>query len=298
MSAAAAIGVAFAFDRLVGEPPEAVHPVVWLGTVVDRLDRDWRWPALVGAVVALIVPLGAAIIVGSAVAVAEQFGTLAGIALAGSVLFVSVSLRSLVETGTTVIRETITDPERATSDARSLVGRDTQSLGPGALRSAAVESVAENLADGLVGPLVAFVLGSFVSLPVAAGAATWVKGVNTLDSMLGYRHHPMGWASARLDDAVAWVPARLSAVLVALAGIRPGAIATAQRWTTAPSSPNSGWTMATIADVLDASLVKPGAYALNPGMGLPDEDEAVAGVRIVRRAGVLAFFLAGVIAWW
>jgi len=60
------------------------------------------------------------------------------------------------------------------------------------VRSAAVESAAENLADGLVAPLLAFAVGAFVSLPVAAGAAAWVKGVNTLDSMLGYREKRVG----------------------------------------------------------------------------------------------------------
>ncbi|MFB6132298.1 MAG: CobD/CbiB family cobalamin biosynthesis protein, partial [Halanaeroarchaeum sp.] len=239
MSAVAALGVTFVLDRLVGEPPEAVHPVVWLGTVVDRFDRDWRHPAIVGTAVALIVPLGAALAAGGAVAAAELLDAFPG-AVAGFVLFSAVSLRSLVETGTAVIRETITDPARAAIDARSLVGRDTTKLGSGALRSAAVESVAENLADGLVGPLAAFALGSVVSLPVAAGAAAWVKAANTLDSMLGYHSHPMGWASARLDDAVAWAPARLSAALIAIAAARPGTVRTASRWAHAPASPNSG----------------------------------------------------------
>lgn len=297
MSAAAAVGVAFGLDRLVGELPEPVHPVVWLGTIVDRLDRDRHRPALVGVIVALVLPLGAALIAGEAVATAERLGPLPGILVAGIVLFTAVSLRSLLEAGETVIRETTGDRDAAARAARSLVGRDTAALGPGALRSAAVESVAENLADGLVGPLVAFVLGSFVSLPVAAGAAAWVKGVNTLDSMLGYRTHPMGWASARLDDAVAWLPARLSAGLIAIAGFRPGSIPVARRWSTAPASPNAGWPMATMAIVLDVTLVKPGAYALHPGAGLPTVERALEGGRIVHRAGLLAFFFAGVIAW-
>ncbi|MFB6131805.1 MAG: CobD/CbiB family cobalamin biosynthesis protein [Halanaeroarchaeum sp.] len=297
MSATLAIAVAFALDRLVGEPPESFHPVVWFGTVVDRFDRDWPRPGVLGAGVAVFLPLGAALVAGGAVAVAATFGRLPGLVAAGFVLFVSVSLGSLVDTGSAVIREAATDPDRAATDARSLVGRDTATLGSGAIRSAAVESVAENLADGLVGPLLAFALGSFVSLPVAAGATAWVKGVNTLDSMLGYRTHPMGRGSARLDDVVAWLPARLSAALLAIAAANPGTLRTASRWAHAPASPNSGWPMVTIAAVLDVSLVKPGAYALIPGRGLPDESEAVAGVRIVERAGVLAFVLAGVIAW-
>ncbi|MGM0399044.1 MAG: adenosylcobinamide-phosphate synthase CbiB [Halobacteriota archaeon] len=297
-AATAAIGVAFLFDRVGGEPPERLHPVVWLGTIIDWCDREWSRPGTVGVLVALFVPLVAGLIAAAVVAWAQLLGRLPGIVVAGTVLFTAVSLRSLVAAGTDVIAETGVDVAAAAGEARALVGRETTTLGPAALRSAAVESVAENLADGLVGPLVAFALGALVSLPVAAGAAVWVKGVNTLDSMLGYRTHPMGWASARLDDVVAWVPARLSALLLAVAAGRPGAIGTARRWAREPASPNSGWPMATMAALLDVTLVKPGAYALNPGRGLPTAEQARAGVSIVHRAGLLAFSLAGVVAWW
>ncbi|MFW6317257.1 MAG: adenosylcobinamide-phosphate synthase CbiB [Halorubrum sp.] len=296
--ATAAIGLGLVLDRLMGEPPERSHPVVWLGAVVDWLDREWGNPAVAGLLVALTVPLAAGLLAAGVVAAALTVGRLPGIVVAGTVLFTTVSLRSLVAAGTDVISESSVDVAAAATGARALVGRETTTLGPAALRSAAVESVAENLADGLVGPLFAFALGGLVSLPVAAGAAVWVKGVNTLDSMLGYHTHPMGRASARLDDVVAWIPARLSAVLVALAAGRPSAVLDAGRWANAPSSPNSGWPMATMAAVLDVSLVKPGGYALNPGRGLPTEERALAGVTVVHRAGLLAFLLAGVVAWW
>lgn len=298
LTATVAIGLGLVLDRLMGEPPERSHPVVWLGAVVDWLDREWGDPAVAGLLVALTVPLAAGLLAAGVVAAALTVGRLPGVVVAGTVLFTTVSLRSLVAAGTDVISESSVDVAAAATEARALVGRETTTLGPAALRSAAVESVAENLADGLVGPLFAFALGGLVSLPVAAGAAVWVKGVNTLDSMLGYHTHPMGRASARLDDVVAWIPARLSAVLVALAAGRPAAVLDAGRWANAPSSPNSGWPMATMAAVLDVSLVKPGGYALNPGRGLPTEERALAGVTVVHRAGLLAFLLAGVVAWW
>ena len=144
----------------------------------------------------------------------------------------------------------------------------------GTLRSAAVESAAENLADGLVAPLLAFALGAQLSLAFGVAAATWVKGVNTLDSMLGYRSKPVGWASARLDDAVMWLPARVSAALVALARPAPGALVRARRWARAPPSPNSGWPMATLAAAVDVELTKPGEYTLNPDADLPTAERA------------------------
>jgi adenosylcobinamide-phosphate synthase len=139
----------------------------------------------------------------------------------------------------------VSDLARAREAAPALVGRDLGALSPGELRSAAVESAAENLADGLVAPLLAFVLGAQFSLAAGAAAATCVKAVNTLDSMLGYRSKPVGRTSARLDDAVMWLPARASAVLLAVAGRDPGALVRARTWRRAPASPNSGWPMAT-----------------------------------------------------
>jgi adenosylcobinamide-phosphate synthase len=164
------------------------------------------------------------------------------------------------------------------------------------VRSAAVESVAENLADGLVAPLLAFAVLS-PWLPLAAGAATWVKAVNTADSMLGYHSKPVGWASARLDDAVMWVPARLSAALIAVAALDPGSLRRARRWARVPESPNSGWPMATLAAALDVRLEKPGAYSIGSGR-LPTVEDAKRGIRIVGVAGVLSFVGAGVVAWY
>ncbi len=124
-----------------------------------------------------------------------------------------------------------------------------------------------------------------------------MKGVNTLDSMLGYPGKPHGTASARLDDAVMWLPARVSAVALAVAGRSPAALATARRWARLPSSPNSGWPMATTAAVVGSRLAKRGHYDLNPDAPLPSVERARAGVRTVAVAGWLSFCCAGVVAW-
>ncbi|RZH67252.1 CobD/CbiB family cobalamin biosynthesis protein, partial [Natrinema altunense] len=173
-----------------------------------------------------------------------------------------------------------------------LVGRETTTLSAGALRSAAVESAAENLADGLVATLVPFAILAPISLPAAAAAAAWVKGVNTLDSMLGYPSKPIGTASARLDDLVMYLPARLAAGAIALAAVDPGAIVRARRWARAPPSPNSGWPMATLACALGVRLEKGDVYVLNPDADRPTLAEGERAVTLVGRAAVVSILVA------
>jgi adenosylcobinamide-phosphate synthase len=288
-----AVGLALVLDALFAEPPGRIHPVALLGRLIAPLDREWRRPGPVGVLAALAVPALAAGVAWAAVTGAGRLATPAAALVAGLVLFSTTSLRMLLSTASDVVELTGSAPGEAREAVRALVGRDATALSPAQLRSAAVESAAENLADGLVAPLAAFALGAQLSVAAGAAAAAWVKAVNTLDSMLGYPDKPHGRASARLDDAVMWLPARASALLLAVAAADPGALGRARRWAGAPPSPNSGWPMATLAAVLGARLAKPGAYDLNPEGPLPDVRVARRGVRAVGLAGALAFLLAG-----
>lgn len=297
LMAAASVGLSLVFDALFEEFPGRIHPVSAFGRLVEPFDGAWAAPVLVGTLLAAGLPFGTAAIAGGVTVIATGYDPRLGVIVASLVLFSTTSLRMLLSTVLRVVDKSESDPSAARDAVVALVGRDASDLSPGELRSAALESASENLADGLVAPLSAFVLGAQVSLPFAVGAATWVKAVNTLDSMLGYRSKPVGRASARLDDAAMWLPARLSAVLIAFAGRSPGSLRRARSWRREPSSPNSGWPMATLSAVLDVQLSKPGHYVLNAGGELPSTEEARTGVGIVGTAGVLVFLLAGVFAW-
>jgi len=306
-----AVPIAFGLDVAVGEPPRRLHPVAWFGTLVAPLDRDWQHPWLVGATLAVLAPLGSAVLVGFLVWAVATFSTPAGVGFAGLVLFVTASYRRLLDRARSVIDASATAPDAARGELPALVGRDPEGLSEGQVRSAAVESVAENLADGLVAPLGAFAvavaLGLAVGLPVAlalgTAAATCVKAVNTLDSMVGYPEKPHGRAAARLDDAVMWVPARVTAGLLALVAARPGAVRPVRSWLDAVASPNAGWPIGTLAAVTDCRLEKPGAYVVNDAAALPAVSTARGAVRTVAVAGLAAYALAalvaalGVIAW-
>ncbi|WP_435335009.1 adenosylcobinamide-phosphate synthase CbiB [Haloarchaeobius sp. TZWWS8] len=300
LAATGAVGLGFLLDVLTGEPPSSVHPVALFGRLVAPLDREWRYPRAVGLAGAVVLPLVAATVVWALVAAAVRFDPWhpwTDVVAGGLALYVTTSLRMLLSEALRVVRLTETDEDEAREALLSLAGRDATDLDAGELRSAAVESVAENLADGFVAPLFAFSLLVQFSLPLAAAAAAWVKAVNTLDSMLGYRTKPVGTAAAKLDDLVMWVPARLAAVLIAQAARQPAALFRARYWLSEVPSPNSGWPMGTLAAALNVRLEKPGVYVLNAGADLPSPQKARRGVELVGAAGVVAALYAGVFAW-
>jgi adenosylcobinamide-phosphate synthase len=304
-----AIGLAATLELTVAEPPQRVHPVAWFGRAVAPVDREWRAPTLVGLLAVLVLPFSAAGVVAALVLAAGLATPWFATAAAGLALFVSTSLRMLLDEAWSVVATTVTDLDAARTSLRALAGRDASDLSAGQVRSAAVESAAENLADGLVAPLGAFLVGVVAgtalalaptaALALGAGGAAWVKAVNTLDSMLGYRSKPVGWAPARVDDLVMWVPARASAVALALAARDPGALLRARPWLAGVPSPNSGWPMGTLSAAHDARLEKPGVYTLAPDARLPGVERAREAIGTVAVAGVLAYLaaLVVVIAW-
>jgi adenosylcobinamide-phosphate synthase len=267
-------------------------------------DREWGRPLAVGTLAAALLPLGAAAVVAGVVMLAATLEPLAAVALAGLALFLTTSLRSLLSTAPGVIADTENNLPAARDGLPALAGRDASDLSAGEVRSAAVESASENLADGLVASLVAFLLGGITaaaiglpSLPVAAGAAAWVKAVNTMDSMLGYRSKRVGTPAAKLDDAVMWLPARVSALLLALACGSPRSMARARAWLDGVPSPNSGWPMGTAAAALGVRLEKPGAYVLESDAVLPTAADVDRAIRLTAAAGLLAYALAAAVVW-
>ena len=149
-----------------------------------------------------------------------------------------------------------------------LVSRDTTALSATEVRESAIESLAENLNDSVVAPVFWFVL---FGLP---GAAVY-RFANTADAMWGYRglRHGVNWEwagkwAARADDVLSWLPARLTALLLAL--VADGlSFQSVRREASKTPSPNSGWPMAAVALALNVRLGKPGVYTLNSAGRLP-----------------------------
>jgi len=237
--AAAALGLLL--DRAFGEPPAPLHPVAWFGramTIAERAGyRDSRAAGARHAALGLLLGAGAGACLGSA-----ALGT--GLAVAG---------RGLGESALTVGRALDRgDLAAARAALPTLVGRDPAGMDENEMARAVVESVAENTVDAVVAPAFWAAIGG-------APGALGYRAVNTMDAMVGHRstrYQAYGWASARLDDAAGYLPARLTAALVA--GVRPGH--TADIWRAvhdqAPGhpSPNAGVAEAAFAAALGLRL--------------------------------------------
>jgi len=262
-----AMAVAMAVDALVGWPAPVFarigHPVTWLGALIAALDARWNRttdsPALrrAAGVAAALTVIGLAAGMGWVLQAACPEGW-AGTFLIGILAWPLVALRSLhdhVAAVATPLQAGDLDAARAA--VSQIVGRDPALLNEAGIARAAVESLAENTSDGVVAPLF---WGALFGLPGVIG----YKAINTLDSMIGHRterHEAFGWASARIDDLVNLVPARLTGLLFALlAPRRSEAIACMFRDARRHRSINAGWPEAAMAGALGVRLSGPRIY--------------------------------------
>jgi adenosylcobinamide-phosphate synthase len=289
--AAAVVALAVALDLALGDPPNRLHPVAWVGRALAAgrraLCRGPAWGLLLSGGVLTLAVTAVAAAAGALVSeLAAALGP-AGVVVEALALKATISPRGLVDAARSVA-ETL--GRGALADARArlgfhLVSRPTATLSTGQVVSGAVESVAENLTDALVAPVVFY-------LVLGVPGALAYRALNTADSMLGYREGALeyfGKLAARLDDVANLIPARLSALaIVAAAGPHARAAWTAlARDHAHTASPNAGWTMAAMAGALGVTLEKPTAYRL--GHGRPPQPEDIErSIHLVRRAAALA----------
>lgn len=288
--------VALAADLLLGEPPERLHPTVWMGRLLaaGRSLRQAHRPLPSLLEGSLLLGGGAAIAAAIAMAAGKALGcaprgpTRAG--LGGAALKPALSLRALLEAALDVeysLEHGRLSVARRTL-ARHLVSRNTTELSPAEVAGAAIESVAENLSDSVVAPLLAFRVGGLA-------AAYVYRMINTADAMLGYRTAELEWfgkAAARADDVVNIVPARVTAALICCAagfgrGSSRRALSTALADAGRTSSPNAGWPMAAMAGALGVTLTKRGDYVLNRCGRAPAAHDIGRSCRIAMAASLL-----------
>lgn len=250
MTQITAILIGWTADKLLGDPERLPHPVVLFGKLIAAGERHLnhgKRRRMKGAALAVTL-------------IAATFGATAGlIALAG---MASPALRTAVEAvmifyclaGTTLIREVKgvfaaldVSTEQGRKQVARIVGRDTSQLTDNEIRKAALETLAENLSDGVIAPMFWLLL---LGVP---GMAAY-KMINTLDSMIGYRterYKRFGTAAARIDDAANYIPARLTALLMIAVAGKPELLKFVARNGKRHASPNSGYPEAALAGILN-----------------------------------------------
>ena len=248
--------LAWVMDLWLGDPMQLPHPVVGFGKLIAKGERTWnkgkgrQWK---GALMAI------ALVVGTYVVSACLLGLLPGVlhTLASALLiFYCLAGTTLIREVREVFRAVERSLEEGRMQVARIVGRDTSELSAQEVRTAALETLAENLSDGVIAPLFWYAL---LGVP---GMMAY-KMVNTLDSMIGYRNErykDFGCFAARLDDVANYLPARLTALLMVLASGRISLVKFVWKYGDQHASPNSGYPEAALAGILDCRFGGPHNY--------------------------------------
>lgn len=312
------LACACAVDFTIGDPRWLPHPVrligaavAWGETALRRIARSAGAERVAGvlltASVVLLTWLATHAVQKMALQLASGISSSAIALLAAGVLVLlaaaTLALRGLVDASLLVVRDLQRgDILKARSDLSMIVGRDTSALTDEQCAKATIETVAENLSDGVIAPLFYFMLGG---LPLAMA----YKAVNTLDSMIGYRNERyrcFGWAAARLDDVANYIPARISGALIVFASLFLKGASAGNAWRMMRRdgrnhpSPNSGLPEAAIAGALGIRLGGPSLYGgivvPKPFIGDPREstgtEKALRAIDIIRGAAVCGMLAA------
>ena len=249
----------YILDLLMGDPEWLYHPVQLIGKLISRLEKrlraqsgNLRRSAVILTAVTVLATMAAAALVLFLLSLWGRIPLFAGMTLLN---WMGIAVTCMAKEARGVEKAL----ERGLPDARKqvarIVGRDTQNLDEEEIVKATVETVAENTTDGVISPLFWALLGGPVLL--------WgFKAANTLDSMVGYmdeKYRDIGWSSAKLDDVMNWLPARLTALLMICAAFLTGldgknALRIVRRDHANHTSPNCAWSEAAAAGALHIQL--------------------------------------------
>lgn len=296
---AAAFALGTAADARFGDPPTRWHPVGLVGAAASALrplaPADENARARFGLTVAFGLPLAGALATLGVSRLARQALPGGETLAAAAVLYASSSLHTLLARASEVEAALLAGnlPAARALCGMHLVSRDTSDLDASEVAGATIESVAENLSDGVIAPWLAFAIAG------GPGAAAY-RVANTMDALWGYRtpeFEVLGRASARLDDALNLLPARATALALVLAatlaptGARTSTLGALRTWHAdrgRTASPNAGHPMAAMAGALGVRLTKRGAYELGAGGRAPQAEDIGRAVRLARAAAMLA----------
>lgn len=254
-----AITLAVLIDQVIGDPPTWPHPVKWMGNGIGYLEKKLNQgkKRKGKGVCMLLLIVGVTILLGiGLVWVSYQLHLILGIFIESILISTTIAHKGLKEAALEVYEPLQSnDIPEARVKLSYIVGRDTDHLDEGEIVRGTVETVAENTSDGITAPLFwAFIGGAPLALAYRA--------INTCDSMVGYKNErfgDFGWASAKLDDLVNWIPSRLTGLLILISNT-PTHMTKSQAWKIVyrdakrHPSPNSGWLEAAVASLLGVQL--------------------------------------------
>lgn len=285
-------------DRLLGDPEGWFHPVVLFGKVIaagEKKLNEGTDRVMKGALFALALIAGTYLLTQLLLLLAGHIHPNLSALLIGIGVFYCLAGKTLIKEVKAVFEAVDRSTEEGRRQVARIVGRDTSRLSPQEIRAAALETLAENLSDGVIAPMFWFALAGLPGMMA-------YKMANTLDSMIGYkteRYRAFGRTAAQLDDIANFIPARLTAYLMLLVAGKWSKRAFVSEYGPAHASPNSGYPEAALAAILDCRFGGTHDYfgqpVEKPYIGTRDRPLTTADMQIAIQVNSNAELLMGVI---
>lgn len=296
LSILAVISIAVVIDLLFGELPANVHPVVFIGKIIEIFKKlKEKYPSfntrIAGAFLTIFLIILLSIIFAFIIWI-FKFNNLLMIIISSILLSTTFSIKLLINSADNVKTDLNHDIDDARKSVSYLVSRDTSQLSYEKIISAVIETLTENITDSVVSPIFyTFILG------VLGGIAYRV--VNTLDAMIGYKNPKninIGWFPAKLDDILNYIPARITGILIIMAAFIlrlnwRNSYKIMYRDAKKTPSPNSGYPMAATAGALDIQLTKHGCYTLGDPINNLKSETISETIKLTKISIILFFIL-------
>ncbi|MFR0676498.1 adenosylcobinamide-phosphate synthase CbiB [Dysgonomonas mossii] len=276
-------------DKLFGDPRWLPHPVVAMGKIIawgeKRLNKGNK-RMMKGALFSIILILSSFLIIFFIIKGLDYLSPYLSILFSSVVVFFCLAGKTLIDEVRNVFVAVDSSVEEGRKQVARIVGRDTSALSPQQIRTAALETLSENLSDGVIAPLFWFIL---LGVP---GMFAY-KMVNTLDSMIGYksdRYKQFGCWAARIDDVANYIPARLTSLLMIVVSGKISLLSFVRKFGSQHASPNSGYPEAALAGILNCrfggSNVYFGQRVEKPYIGYNEKELTYADLKIAVRVNI------------
>jgi len=290
------ITIALIIDVLFGELPLKIHPVVWMGKIIEILKQHLiNYRSKISGIILTLVLVIAFTLAAYVLIYLSVINNIFYILVSSVILTSTFAINVLISSAHDIKKDIDYNIDTARKNMSYLVSRDTTNLSSEEIVSATVETLTENITDSVIAPLFyAFIFG-------VPGAVAY-RAVNTLDAMVGYKKHEtikIGWFPAKMDDILNYLPARITGLMVIIAALFLGmnwrnSYKTMIRDAKKPDSPNSGYSMAAAAGALGIKLKKAGYYEIGDNLSPLKSDKILDALKLAK-ATIILFLIFAVI---
>lgn len=282
-------------DMIIGEVPNKIHPVIYMGKIIDKLNNYLPNTKISGLLIILTTTF-IFVTITLIILLLSTINQWIFIILASIILSTTFSINFLIESVRNIQKDLIEDINKARKSMSYLVSRNTEQLTESRITSAAIETLTENITDSIISPIFyVSILTLFFGIIIGICGGILYRVSNTMDAMLGYKTENLinkGCYPAKWDDILNYIPARITGYYVILAAFLlrydyKQSYDVMKKYALKTPSPNSGYSMAATAGALNVTLVKEGVYELGYGTDELNKEKISQAINITKITSIL-----------